>query len=64
MKVLLLSLFFACFITACASTGIIPIGKDTYMVSKQSATGYQSAVGIKGVTAEPKLHVYGRFESA
>ena len=48
MKVSLLSLFLACFITACASTGIIPIGKDTYMVSKQSATGYQSAVGIKG----------------
>ena len=25
----------------------MPIGKDTYMVSKRSATGFQSAVGIK-----------------
>ena len=35
-------------IASCASTGILPIGKDTYMVSKQTATGFQSAVGIKG----------------
>jgi hypothetical protein len=48
MKVPFLSLFLACFIAACASTGIMPIGKDTYMVSKQSATGFQSAVGVKG----------------
>jgi len=34
-------------IFGCASTGILSVGKDTYMVSKQSATGYQSAVGIK-----------------
>lgn len=35
-------------VVGCASTGIVPIGKDTYMVSKQSATGYESAVGNKG----------------
>lgn len=34
-------------VAACASTGAIPIGKDTYMISKRSATGFQSAVGIK-----------------
>ena len=48
MKVPLISIVFVCFIAACASTGIMPIGKDTYMVSKQSATGFQSAVGVKG----------------
>ena len=31
-----------------ASTGVVPIGKDTYMVSRQSATGFESAVGVKG----------------
>lgn len=42
------AVFLIATLVACASTGIIPIGKDTYMVSKQSATGYESAVGIKG----------------
>ncbi|SRR6266480_2881633 len=32
----------------CASTGIVPIGKDTYIVSRQSATGFESSVGVKG----------------
>jgi hypothetical protein len=48
MKLSLRLLFLVCFIAGCASTGVIPIGKETYMVSKQTATGYQSAVGIKG----------------
>jgi hypothetical protein len=36
------------FITACASTGVLPIGNNKFMVSKQTATGFESAVGIKG----------------
>ena len=36
----------ALILSACASTGIVPMGKDTYMVSKQTATGFQPAVGI------------------
>jgi hypothetical protein len=33
---------------SCASTGVIPIGKDTYTISKQTASGFQSAVSIRG----------------
>ena len=35
------------YFAGCASTGAIPVGQDTYMLSKQSATGFQSAVGIR-----------------
>lgn len=34
-------------LSGCASTGVVPVGSDTFMVSKQTATGYQSAVGIR-----------------
>lgn len=35
-------------LTACASTGIIPVGKDTYMVSKRSAqAGFGPPVGAR-----------------
>ncbi len=44
-RILILSLFL---VSACSSTGVIPVGGDSYMVSKQTATGFQSAVGIKG----------------
>jgi len=43
-----LAVLLAVGLVGCASTGIVPIGKDTYMVSKQSATGFESAVGVKG----------------
>jgi hypothetical protein len=40
---------FALVIGGCASTGPIPIGKDTYMISKQSAGGmFVSASSVKG----------------
>ena len=39
---------FLLLLSACSSTGVIPVGGDSYMVSKQTATGFQSAVGIKG----------------
>ena len=45
---LLCTVLFVAGLASCASTGILPIGKNTYMVSKQTATGYQSAVAIKG----------------
>ncbi len=35
------------FLAGCASTGVIPVGSNTYMVSKQTASGFQTAVGIK-----------------
>ena len=35
------------FMTGCASSGVIPIGQDTYMISKQSSTGFHSAGSVK-----------------
>lgn len=38
----------AVILTGCASnTGIIPIGKDTYMVSRQAATGFSGSGSLK-----------------
>lgn len=34
-------------LAACASSGIIPIGQETYMVTKQSTTGFHSASSVK-----------------
>jgi hypothetical protein len=34
-------------LTACASSGPVPIGKDTYMISKQSSTGFHSGGSVK-----------------
>lgn len=31
---------------SCSSTGVQPVGKNSFIVSKQTATGYQTAVGI------------------
>jgi hypothetical protein len=39
---------FALILTGCASnSGIIPIGKDTYMVSRQAATGFSGSGTLK-----------------
>src|SRR5690349_2673114 len=35
-------------LAGCVSTGVVSIAKDTYMISKQSATGFESAVGVQG----------------
>jgi hypothetical protein len=32
---------------ACASSGPISIGKDTFMITKQSSTGYHSGASVK-----------------
>lgn len=48
MKILIL--FTTCvvlFITACASSGPVPIGRDTYMITKQSSTGFHSGASVK-----------------
>ena len=34
-------------LAGCASSGVIPIGQDTYMISKQSSTGFHSAGSVK-----------------
>lgn len=35
------------FLTGCASSGVVPMGQDTFMISKQSATGFHSASSVK-----------------
>ena len=36
------------FLSACAShTGVVSIGKDTYMVAKQAATGFPGLGNLK-----------------
>lgn len=49
MRVITLLSFLICIATVlgCASTGVIPVGGNSYMVSKQTATGFQTAVSIK-----------------
>lgn len=43
-----LALFPLAILAACASnTGIIPIGEDTYMVSRQAATGFSGSGSLK-----------------
>jgi hypothetical protein len=34
-------------LAACASSGPVPIGRDTYMISKQSSTGFHSGASVK-----------------
>ena len=34
-------------LTACASSGAVPIGRDTYMITKQSSTGFHSGASVK-----------------
>ena len=47
MKISIL-LAFILILTACSSTGVMPIGNSTYMLSKKSAAcGFSSAEGTK-----------------
>ena len=40
--------FLALVLTGCASTGVVPMDKDTYMVAKRSAQfGFGPADGVK-----------------
>jgi hypothetical protein len=34
-------------LAGCTSSGVIPIGQDTFMISKQSSTGFHSAGSVK-----------------
>ena len=34
-------------LTGCASSGVVPMGQDTFMISKQSSTGFHSAGSVK-----------------
>ena len=43
----LLSICVVLLITACASSGPVPIGRDTYMITKQSSTGFHSGGSVK-----------------
>ena len=48
MKVI--SLFLVCIsliLTACSSSGPVSVGRDTYMITKQSATGFHSGASVK-----------------
>lgn len=41
-------LFTAVFLTGCATnSGVIPIGRDTYMVTRQAATGFSGSGNLK-----------------
>ncbi len=35
------------FLVGCASSGPIPIGQDTFMITKQSTTGFHSGASVK-----------------
>ena len=37
----------ALILTACASSGPVSMGKDTYMITKQSSTGFHSGASVK-----------------
>ncbi len=43
----LLLIAIAVLLTACASSGPVPMGKDTFMISKQSSTGFHSGASVK-----------------
>jgi hypothetical protein len=43
----LLAASVALLLTACASSGPVPMGRDTYMISKQSSTGFHSGASVK-----------------
>ena len=44
----LLTIFLGILLVGCASnSGIVPIGKDTYMVSRQAATGFSGSGDLK-----------------
>lgn len=48
MKLRLTFLLAAVVITGCAiNSGVVPIGQDTYMVSRQAATGFSGAGTLK-----------------
>lgn len=43
----ILALIFVASLVACASSGAVPIGLDTFMITKQSSTGFHSGASVK-----------------
>ncbi len=41
------SIGIAIVLTGCVSSGVVPMGQDTFMISKQSSTGFHSAGSVK-----------------
>jgi hypothetical protein len=58
MKTRLLFFAIAAFVVGCAShTGIVPIGKDSYMLAKQQSTGFSGLGNIKAeIITEGRLY--------
>ncbi len=51
-------------IAGCASSGVIPVGQDTFMISKQSSTGYHSAGSVKAeIFSEASSYCLGQGKS-
>ena len=64
MKIILASLLFAALVVGCASSGVVPIGQDTFMISKQSSTGYHSAGSVKAeIFTEANAYCLGQGKS-
>lgn len=38
---------FSFILSSCASSGVVPIGRDTFMITKQSSTGFHSGASVK-----------------
>jgi hypothetical protein len=43
----ILSIIFVMMLSACASSGPVPMGQDTFMITKQSSTGFHSGGSVK-----------------
>jgi len=58
MRVLIILSIFSLTLGSCASnTGVLPIGKDTYMIAKQAATGFPGLGNMKAeIISEGSLH--------
>jgi hypothetical protein len=64
MKNIFALLLPATLILGCASSGVVPIGQDTYMISKQSSTGYHSAGSVKAeIFTEANTYCLGQGKS-
>ena len=51
-------------LVGCASnSGVVPIGSDTFMVSRQAATGFSGLGTLNCVGQQKKLHVISATEA-
>ncbi len=64
MKNTLAGLLSVVLIAGCASSGVVPVGQDTFMISKQSSTGYHSAGSVKAeIFSEANSYCLGQGKS-